>query len=143
MKALPSVVAELNPAAFALVMATGIVSIAASLLAMNAVAIVLLWANALFFIVLWALLLLRCAFFFPRVAADLRNHAAVPASSRPWLARAYSAASCSSSPADMSNHLPSGSLGPSFGSSSCMLFSRPSQSGKRNRHWMPACTAAG
>ena len=78
MKWLSRVVAELNPGAFALVMATGIVSIAASLLAMDAVAIVLLWANALFFIVLWALLLLRCAFFFPRVAADLRDHARGP-----------------------------------------------------------------
>src|SRR5208337_435082 len=78
MKALSRVVAELNPASFALVMATGIVSIAAFLLAMNAVAIVLLWANALFFIVLWVLLLLRCAFFFPRIAADLRDHARGP-----------------------------------------------------------------
>jgi tellurite resistance protein TehA-like permease len=59
-------------------MATGIVSIAASLLAMHAVAVVLLWANALFFIVLWALLLLRCALYFPRLAADLRDHARGP-----------------------------------------------------------------
>jgi tellurite resistance protein TehA-like permease len=42
------------------------------------VAVVLLWANALFFIVLWVLLLLRCAFFFSRVVADLRDHARGP-----------------------------------------------------------------
>ncbi|HVP19790.1 MAG TPA: tellurite resistance/C4-dicarboxylate transporter family protein [Spirochaetia bacterium] len=78
MKALSRVIADLNPAAFALVMATGIVSIAASLLTMNAVAVVLLWANALFFVVLWALFVLRCAFFFPRVAADLHDHARGP-----------------------------------------------------------------
>ena len=78
LKALSRVVADLNPAPFALVMATGIVSVAASLLAMNAVAVVLLWANALFFIVLWALVLLRCAFFFSRVVADLRDHVRGP-----------------------------------------------------------------
>jgi len=78
MKALSRVVAELNPASFALVMATGIVSIAASLLAMDVAAIVLLWVNVLFFMVLWVLLLLRCAFFFSRVDADLRDHARGP-----------------------------------------------------------------
>jgi tellurite resistance protein TehA-like permease len=78
MKAHSRIVAELNPAAFAFVMATGIVSIAAFLLEMPTVALILLWANALFFTVLWVLILLRCAFFFPRVAADLRDHARGP-----------------------------------------------------------------
>ena len=78
MSAFSQSVAELHPAAFALVMATGIVSIAASLLAMPTVALILLWANVLFFIVLCVLLLLRCAIFFPRVDADLRDHARGP-----------------------------------------------------------------
>jgi tellurite resistance protein TehA-like permease len=78
MKTLSPIIAELNPSAFALVMATGIVSISASLLGMRTVALVLLWANALFFFVLWVLMLLRCAAFFSRVAADLRDHARGP-----------------------------------------------------------------
>jgi tellurite resistance protein TehA-like permease len=67
-------VASLNPAYFALVMATGIVSIACGLLDMRPVAVVLLWANSAFYIVLWALTTIRVVRFRDRVAADLMHH---------------------------------------------------------------------
>jgi tellurite resistance protein TehA-like permease len=67
-------VASLHPAYFALVMATGIVSIACGLLDMRPVAVVLLWANSAFYIVLWALTTIRVVRFRDRVAADLMHH---------------------------------------------------------------------
>lgn len=78
MRALSRRIAELNPGSFALVMATGIVSIAASLLGMRLVSRILLWANALFFTVLWILTIIRLAVHFPRLAADLSDHARGP-----------------------------------------------------------------
>jgi len=77
-RALSRRVAELHPGSFALVMATGIVSIAASLLGMRLVSRVLLWANALFFAALWILTLIRLAAHFPRLASDLTDHARGP-----------------------------------------------------------------
>jgi tellurite resistance protein TehA-like permease len=67
-------VAALHPAYFALVMATGIVSIACALTDLHAVAVALLWVNTAFFVVLWGLTLLRVVQFPARVAADLMHH---------------------------------------------------------------------
>ena len=64
----------LHPAYFALVMATGIVSIACRLLEMRPLGVALLWANNVFFVVLWILTGLRLARFRDRVVADLTNH---------------------------------------------------------------------
>ena len=69
-----SALASLHPAYFAFVMATGIVSIAAKLLAIDAVAVGLLWANAAFFLTLCALTGLRILWFPDRVRADLMHH---------------------------------------------------------------------
>jgi tellurite resistance protein TehA-like permease len=66
--------ATLHPAYFALVMATGIVSIAGALLGLRPFAVVLLWANSAFFIVLCTLTALRVARFRERVVADLMHH---------------------------------------------------------------------
>ena len=46
-------IASLHPAYFALVMATGIVSIACDLLGMRAIAMVMLWLNIVFYAALW------------------------------------------------------------------------------------------
>jgi tellurite resistance protein TehA-like permease len=67
-------VATLHPAYFAMVMATGIVSIASGLLGMPAIAVALLWANSGFYAILWALTAVRIARFRERVAADLTHH---------------------------------------------------------------------
>ena len=67
--------ANLFPAYFALVMATGIVSIAAYRLELWSVAWALLWLNIAFYSILWLLLLVRLMWFFPRVLADFTNHA--------------------------------------------------------------------
>lgn len=64
----------LNPAYFALVMATGIVSIAAKLMEMPAVAIALLAVNAAAFLALWILNAVRLARFPRDVLADLGDH---------------------------------------------------------------------
>jgi tellurite resistance protein TehA-like permease len=69
-----SALASLHPAYFALVMATGIVSIAARLLGMEAAALGLLWANAGFFVTLCVLTGLRLAWFPDRVRADVLHH---------------------------------------------------------------------
>jgi len=66
--------ATLHPAYFALVMATGIVSIACALLALRPIALALLWANTAFYVVLWSLTLLRVIRFGDRVVADLQHH---------------------------------------------------------------------
>ena len=64
----------LHPAYFALVMATGILSIACDLLGMRSIAVALLWTNSGFYAVLWLLTGVRVARFPDRVAADLTNH---------------------------------------------------------------------
>ena len=66
--------ATLHPAYFALVMATGIVSIACALLALAAIAKALLWLNALFLATLIVLTVLRVALYPERVRADLAHH---------------------------------------------------------------------
>ncbi len=65
---------DLFPGYFALVMATGIVSIAAHLHGFESVARVLLWLNAGFFVILWLLLLARLALYPRRLWFDLSDH---------------------------------------------------------------------
>jgi tellurite resistance protein TehA-like permease len=66
--------ASLHPAYFALVMATGIVSIACALLNLRPIAVGLLWANSVFYPVLWILTGLRVVRFRDRFVADLVHH---------------------------------------------------------------------
>ena len=66
--------ATLNPAYFALVMATGIVSIAAWLVGMPLIARALLAINSAAFVVLCVLAILRVALFRDDVVADLSHH---------------------------------------------------------------------
>lgn len=64
----------LHPAYFALVMATGIVSIAAQLLGIAFVPRALLVVNVIAFVALWALTIVRIARYPRDVAADLMDH---------------------------------------------------------------------
>jgi tellurite resistance protein TehA-like permease len=66
--------AVMHPAYFALVMATGIVSIACQLSGLRALAAPLLWINLAFYVALWALTVMRLARFPDRVVADLLHH---------------------------------------------------------------------
>jgi tellurite resistance protein TehA-like permease len=79
----PSAVREavrtLYPGYFALVMATGIVSIAASFERLGAVAWTLFVLNNGFYVVLWGLMLARLALDPAAVVADLTSHASGPA----------------------------------------------------------------
>jgi tellurite resistance protein TehA-like permease len=70
--------ADLFPGYFALVMATGIISIAAQLLGMRPVALTLLVINVVAYVVLWLLLLLRLILFFPRIKSDIADHVRGP-----------------------------------------------------------------
>lgn len=66
--------AELHPAYFALVMATGIVSIAAKLDGMSKIAWGLFILNIGIYLILWLLTLIRLFRNFPRLIADLTSH---------------------------------------------------------------------
>lgn len=66
--------ATLFPGYFALVMATGIVSIAANLLGMRTIALALLWLNVAAYVVLWALTLLRVTKYRSAFLRDLTSH---------------------------------------------------------------------
>ena len=70
--------ADLFPGYFALVMATGIISIACYLLEMKTLAVVLLVVNIIAFALLWLLLLIRLLLFFDRVKDDINNHVRGP-----------------------------------------------------------------
>jgi len=70
--------ADLFPGYFALVMATGIISIAAFLLEMRTIALVLLAVNIAAYVILLLLLLLRLLFFFPRIKSDIQDHVRGP-----------------------------------------------------------------
>ena len=70
--------ANLFPGYFALVMATGIISIAAHLLNMTPIAWALLVVNLIAYSVLALLLLIRLVGFFTRVTADIADHARGP-----------------------------------------------------------------
>jgi tellurite resistance protein TehA-like permease len=67
--------AGLLPAYFALVMATGIVSLAASIQGYAAIAKGMFWLNLLFFAALWALTIIRAARHWPRLRTDISDHA--------------------------------------------------------------------
>lgn len=70
----PSWLASMHPASFALVMATGIVSIACQLVGPPLLGAALLWANLAFYVALWVLTVMRVVRFFARVVADLSHH---------------------------------------------------------------------
>ena len=70
--------ADLFPGYFALVMATGIISIACFLLGMRTISLVLLVINVIAYFVLCLLLLARLLFFFGRVRADIKDHVRGP-----------------------------------------------------------------
>src|SRR5262249_54816816 len=65
----------LFPGYFALVMATGIVSIASHFEGLEPVARVLLWASVVFYAILWALTAARLALYRSAFVADLTSHA--------------------------------------------------------------------
>ncbi len=67
-------VENLSPAYFAMVMATGIVSIGAHLLGMGLVALVLFRLNIAAYLILWLLTVLRMAFFGRPFFADMVDH---------------------------------------------------------------------
>ena len=67
-------VRDLHPAYFAMVMATGIVSIAAQLLQMRTIAVSLSWLNLAAFATLWVLTLARLLYPRRRFLADLIDH---------------------------------------------------------------------
>ncbi|MEO8362388.1 MAG: tellurite resistance/C4-dicarboxylate transporter family protein [Vicinamibacteria bacterium] len=71
-------IASFFPAYFALVMATGIASVAAFLLGLKPIAYVLLALNIVHFCVLSTIVLLRVVFYFSSVLADLRDHTRGP-----------------------------------------------------------------
>ena len=75
---LTAAVATLFPGYFALVMATGIVSIAGFLLGMSSIARVLLVINIAAYAILWLLTLARLMGYFPHVLADIGSHARGP-----------------------------------------------------------------
>ena len=67
-------VKDLSPAYFALVMATGIVSIAADLSGMRLIATALFGLNIAAYVVLWLLTLLRIIWHTPEFLHDLKDH---------------------------------------------------------------------
>src|SRR5262245_5415872 len=69
-----SALASMHPASFALVMATGIVSIATQLLGPRWFAVALLWLNVAFYLLLWSATALRVVRFPSRVMADVSHH---------------------------------------------------------------------
>lgn len=68
------VLAEMHPAYFALVMATGIVSIACQLLGLRLIASALFPLNTLFYFALWVLTIVRISRHRERVIADVLHH---------------------------------------------------------------------
>lgn len=65
---------NLSPAYFALVMATGIISIGTFLMDMRWIANVLFFLNNIFYIILWVLTILRLIWYFKFLKTDLTNH---------------------------------------------------------------------
>ena len=64
----------MHPTYFAMVMATGIVSIACQLMELPLLGRILFWLNILFYVVLWVLTLVRCVRYPENVQADLLHH---------------------------------------------------------------------
>lgn len=75
---LAGAVAGLFPGYFAVVMATGIVSIAAHVLQMPRIALALLAINVCTYVVLTVMFAIRLLVYFPRVLDDLNSHARGP-----------------------------------------------------------------
>lgn len=71
-------ISDLHPGYFALVMATGIVSIATYFQGITLIAWSLFWFNIVAYVVLWILLLTRLVRYFPQLLADLTSHARGP-----------------------------------------------------------------
>ena len=67
-------VEELSPSAFALAMATGIISVAAHNLHYPLFSLLLYWLNHVFYAVLMLMFLFRIAFYFRAFSADLSSH---------------------------------------------------------------------
>lgn len=65
---------NLHPAYFAMIMATGIVSLACQIHGFNLIAHALLWLNVVFFVILWVLLIARVIQYPRQTASDLMNH---------------------------------------------------------------------
>jgi tellurite resistance protein TehA-like permease len=70
----PAGLAGMHPAYFALVMATGIVSLACELIGLHAIAVVLFVLNVGFYPLLWILTIVRVIRHRDRVLADLQHH---------------------------------------------------------------------
>jgi tellurite resistance protein TehA-like permease len=70
-----SALATLFPGYFALVMATGIISLAAYFLGLTHIAQVLFWVNMTAYVVLWVLTLLRLVHYRAQLIDDLTHHA--------------------------------------------------------------------
>ncbi|HRO09042.1 MAG TPA: tellurite resistance/C4-dicarboxylate transporter family protein [Saprospiraceae bacterium] len=71
-------VQTLSPAYFALVMATGIISLGTYMMDMKIVSLLLFGLNNLFFIVLWLLTILRVFWYFNFIKKDITNHLVGP-----------------------------------------------------------------
>ncbi|MDR6123622.1 tellurite resistance protein TehA-like permease [Bacillus sp. SLBN-46] len=69
---------NLFPGYFALVMATGALSIGTHLLGMDIISKILLYINIIAYISLWVLTLTRIFFYFPSMLADLTSHTIGP-----------------------------------------------------------------
>lgn len=69
---------NLHPAYFAMVMATGIVSIASDLLEMGAIAAALCWLNLFSFVILWSATVARIIWHRRRLIDDLIDHNRAP-----------------------------------------------------------------
>lgn len=71
---LKQIIVSLNPAYFAMVMSTGIVSIASNLLGFRLFAEFLFWLNAVLFVSVWLLTICRLIFYFSSFFKDLTDH---------------------------------------------------------------------
>lgn len=76
--ALKEMIKNLPPSYFAMVMATGIVSVAAGLFDMPIIAISLFWLNVLAYLILFVAFILRFSFFKKEFLFDLFDHACGP-----------------------------------------------------------------
>ena len=72
---LGKLLADMPPGYFALVMSTGIISLACQFMGNQVLALALFGVNGAFFIILWCLTLLRLGFFPGEVWSDLASHA--------------------------------------------------------------------
>lgn len=69
---------NLFPGYFALVMATGALSIGTFQLGMELIGRILLYINLLSYLILWVLTIIRLIYYFPRVITDLTSHTVGP-----------------------------------------------------------------